>query len=148
MSDLSEIATNIHRLSTVLGRVADRTLQDSYGYGMSQFKILWMLHKHGEGVLQTDIAGWLNQTEAAVSRQIRLLHDQGLVTVDVDPENRRNHIIALNETGAVFAEKAMKVLLKEYEPFFTELSEAEMQALNQLLEKIFYKVISVCKETM
>lgn len=146
MSDISEIATNIHRLNTVLGRVADRTLQDSYGYGMSQFKIVWMLYKHSEGVLQTDIAGWLNQTEAAVSRQIRLLHDQDLVAVEVDPDNRRNHIIVLSKSGRLFAQNAMKILLREYEPFFADLSESELQNLNQLLEKIFTKVIITCKE--
>lgn len=146
MSDLSEVATNIHRLSTVLGRVADRTLQDSSGYGMSQFKILWMLYKHSEGVLQTNIAGWLNQTEAAVSRQIRLLNDQGLLSVEVDPENRRNHVVVLSETGRLFAQNAMKILLKEYEPFFADLDEKDMQKLNELLEKIFIKVTTVCKE--
>jgi len=141
MSDSSDLATNIHRLSTVLGRVADSTLQECCGFGVSQFKILWMLHKHQEGVLQTTIANWLSQTEAAVSRQIGLLSEQGLIKKQVDPNNRRNHIIMLSPKGMKFAENAMEVLLKEYRPFFDVLSLSEQSELNKMLEKIFFAVI-------
>jgi DNA-binding MarR family transcriptional regulator len=135
------LATNIHRLSTVLGRVADSTLQDCCGFGVSQFKILWMLHKHQEGVLQATIAKWLNQTEAAVSRQVGLLEEDGLIKKQVDPKNRRNHIIMLSVEGNKFAENAMNSLVKEYKPFFSVLSEAEQIKLNTMLEKIFFAVV-------
>lgn len=140
MNDISELATNIHRLSTVLGRVADRTLQDCCGFGVSQFKILWILHTHAEGVLQTNIADWLNQTEAAVSRQIALLEQDGMITNEVDQSNRRNHIIRLTAEGRQLAENAMSHLTKKYEPFFASLSQNERQGLNDALEKIFYTV--------
>ena len=140
MSDISELTTNIHRLSNVLGKVADRALQDNCGYGMSQFKILWMLHQHQEGVLQTTIASWLNQTEAAVSRQIRLLKKEGLIDKQVDPENRRNHIIMLSSDGKKFAEEAMELLVREYAPFFESLGKGECAALSAKLEKIFFTV--------
>ena len=141
MSDSSNLATNIHRLSSVLGRVADSTLQECCGFGMSQFKILWVLRKHQEGVLQTSIASWLSLTEAAVSRQIGLLKHQGLIKKQIDPENRRNHVIMLTADGIKFAENAMDELLKEYQPFFAVLSQKEQSELNAMLEKIFYAVI-------
>jgi DNA-binding MarR family transcriptional regulator len=141
MSDFSDLATNIHRLSTVLGRVSDRCLQQDCGFGVSQFKILWILHKHAGGVLQTNIADWLNQTEAAVSRQIGLLEQDGLIKKEVDPKNRRNHLIMLTSEGKKFAEDAMERLLKQYKPYFTQLSDAEIKQLNITLDKIFFAVI-------
>jgi DNA-binding MarR family transcriptional regulator len=142
MSDISQLATNIHRLSNVLGKVGDRTLQDGYGFGISQFKIIWMLHHHSEGVLQTTIASWLTQTEAAVSRQIGLLNDDGLIKKHVDPQNRRNHVIMLSNKGKALADDAMKSLVKEYKPYFAGLSAAEQDVLNAMLEKVFFAVVS------
>lgn len=141
MSDISTLATNVHRLSTVLGRLGDNTLQECCGFGISQFKIVWMLHIHEEGVLQTTIASWLNQTEAAVSRQVGLLSEEGLIDKQVDPVNRRNHVIILSPEGREFAENAMKALVKEYEPYFGVLSKAEQETLNSLLEKVFFTVV-------
>jgi DNA-binding MarR family transcriptional regulator len=143
MSDTSELATNIHRLSSVLGKIGDGTLQQYCGFGMSQFKILWMLNIHREGVLQTTIADWLNLTEAAVSRQIAIMQQDGLVDKVVDPNNRRNHNIMLTAEGKKLAVGSMDALVKEYKPFFDVLSKEEQERLNAMLEKIFYKV---CKE--
>lgn len=141
MSDISKLATNIHRLSNVLGRIGDRTLQDGYGFGISQFKIIWVLHQHSEGVLQTTIASWLNQTEAAVSRQVGLLHEDGLIEKHVDPDNRRNHVIALSQKGKDLADDAMGALVSAYQPYFADLTLTEQDGLNNLLEKVFFAVI-------
>ena len=142
MSETSDLATNIHRLSAALGKVADTALQDCCSFGLSQFKILWMLKNHQEGVLQTTIAKWLNLTEAAVSRQISLLHNDGLIDKQVDPENRRNHIIMLSDNGVKLADNAMTALIKEYSPHFSVLTVKEQLELNKMLEKIFYTVIT------
>lgn len=141
MADISELATNIHRLSTVLGRLGDGTVQECCGFGMSQFKILWILRKHEAGVLQTNIATWLNQTEAAVSRQIGLLVQEGLIDKQIDPSNRRNHMILLSVEGKKFAENAMQALVAEYKPYFDVISPKEQEQLNKLLEKIFFAVV-------
>jgi len=141
MADIPGLATNIHKTSTVLGRIADATLQESYGQGISQFKIVWMLSKHPEGVLQTTIANWLNQTEAAVSRQVAILKREGLISKRVDPNNRRNHMIALTSNGKAFAEDAMQALVKAYKPCFKALSQTEQTTLNALLEKLFSSAV-------
>ena len=94
--------------------------------------------------MQTTIATWLNQTEAAVSRQIGLLQKENLITKEVDPKNRRNHVIILTPEGGTFTHKAMRTLVKEYKPFFAELSSVQQEALNTMLEKVFFAV--VCQE--
>ena len=59
-----------------MGRISDSTLQQSCGFGMSQFRILWALYNHPEGIPQNKIASWLNLTEAAISRQIKIMHER------------------------------------------------------------------------
>lgn len=141
MSDTSELATQIHRLDTVLGKVADTALQNTCGFGLSQYKILWMLKTHREGVLQTTIAKWLNLTEAAVSRQMRVLENDGLIDRQTDPENRRNNNITLTIKGKKLAATAKHLLIEEYEPHFAVVTARERTELNRLLEKIFYSVV-------
>ncbi len=140
MFDTTELLTNIHKLDSALVRLADRTLQSEYGLGMSQFKILWILKKHQGGVLQTNIAEWSNQTEAAVSRQIRLLKADKLIEKKTDPKNRRNRMIVLSKTGKQFAEQAMERLKVEYRPLLSVLKPGEQKQLNQMCERVFYKV--------
>jgi DNA-binding MarR family transcriptional regulator len=143
MSKIWDASTSLFRLSAVLGRVSDQVLQDSCGLGMSQFKIIWVLTTHSDGVLQTNIASWLNLTEAAVSRQIGLLEDEGLIHKTVDPHNKRNHMIGLSAKGKKRAQQAMEVLTEEYKPYFATLTGAEKDSLNAMLEKIFF---AVCKK--
>ena len=50
-------------------------------------------------------------------------------------------MIMLTDEGKKFAGNAMDVLLKEYKPYFSVLSESEQDSLNTMLEKIFYAVI-------
>lgn len=140
MSDISELLANIHKLDSALVRLADRTLQAEYGLGMSQFKILWILKKHQGGVLQANIADWSNQTEAAVSRQIRLLKTAKLIEKRTDPKNRRNRLIVLSKSGNKFAEEAMERLKVEYRPLLAVLKPKDQQLFNQMCEKLFYSV--------
>lgn len=88
-------------------------------------------------MLQTSIAAWLDQTEAAVSRQIHLLKADGLIEQRVDPENRRNHIINLSTKGKRLADEAMQLLVNEYKPLFASLKKEEQHALSAMCEKVF-----------
>lgn len=69
----------LHHLGTALDRQSDLLLQDKFGLGFSQFKIMLAL-KQKDGVQQKQIAHTLGQTEASISRQIKLLVNMGLVS--------------------------------------------------------------------
>jgi DNA-binding MarR family transcriptional regulator len=135
------IATNIHRLSMIMGRITDGALQNRYGFGLSQYKILWALYTHTEGVRQSDIAAWLNLTEAAVSRQMKNMGEQELIESHVDDQNRRSHIVCLTEKGRQFAAEAMKTLGQAYEQHFAVLSASEQAQLADLLQRLFGAVV-------
>jgi DNA-binding MarR family transcriptional regulator len=139
-AEIARIFTGIHRLSSALSRLSDATLQQSCGFGMSQFRILWMLYKHPEGVQQNKIAHSLNLTEAAISRQMRVMKEQGLLDVVVDPQDRRSRSVQLTSVGVDFTRDGIQLLVQEQAPYFAGLPPDQRKALAETLDELFYTV--------
>ncbi len=122
----------IHHLSFVLDRQSDQLLQERYDIGFSQFKILMALKWH-TNVQQRQIAEYLGQTEASVSRQIKILADRHLIQTLISPDNRRQHITRLTARGEHLADEAMSALNDYHNPMFSRLSVAQQEALTGIL---------------
>ena len=121
-----------HHISFVLARQSDQVLQEQLGIGFSQFKILLILQQ-ANGLPQKQIAVKLGQTEASISRQIKLLQENGMLSSQVSSTNRREHITALTPKGVKVTEKAMEILNNFHAPIFSKLSERQQQQLRELL---------------
>ncbi len=121
-----------HHISFVLARQSDQVLQEQLGIGFSQFKILLILEQ-ANGLPQKQIAVKLGQTEASISRQIKLLQENGMLSSQVSPTNRREHITALTPKGVKVTEKAMEILNNYHQPIFNKLSERQQAQLRELL---------------
>ena len=122
----------LHHISFVLARQSDQVLQEQLGIGFSQFKILLILEQ-ANGLPQKQIAVKLGQTEASISRQIKLLQDNGMLSSQVSPVNRREHITTLTPKGVKVTEKAMEILNNYHHPIFNKLSERQQAQLRELL---------------
>lgn len=133
MSQIATISQRLCHLSFVMVRQSDQVLQERLGIGFSQFKIMMVLQKH-PGIQQRAIADSLGQTEASISRQIKLLHDQGLLTTTVNPENRRVHITTLSAKGARLADEAISILNTFNEPVIEGLSDKQQTQFVEMLD--------------
>lgn len=131
----------LHHISAVLARNSDQILQEQLGIGFSQFKILLILQQKS-GVQQKQIATALGQTEASISRQIRLLQDSGLLTSTVHPNNRRQHIIRLTPKGLKVIDRAMQILNGYHAPVFARLNERQQSQLADMLGEIHNSLCS------
>lgn len=125
----------LNHLAFMLSRQSDQVLQEQLGIGFSQFKIMMVL-KWNPSVQQKQIAERLGQTEASVSRQIKLLHEKGLLFSNVKPENKREHITTLTSKGERLTEKSMQILNNYHAPTFNSLSEKQQQTLQEILNKM------------
>lgn len=123
----------INHLSFVVTRQADQVLQERLGIGYSQYKILMVVHNHPH-LQQRSIADALGQTEASISRQIKLLHEQGMLHTQVNPDNRREHITTLTSKGVRLAEEAARILEGLHAPVVQALSEKQQKQLLELLQ--------------
>lgn len=123
----------LQHLSFVLARQSDQALQEQLGIGFSQFKILMVLHWK-PNVQQRLIADKLGQTEASISRQIRLMADDDLLRSTRSPQNKREHITQLTSKGLKITEEAMRILNEYHAPVFEQLSSRQQQQLLEILK--------------
>jgi DNA-binding MarR family transcriptional regulator len=131
----------LHQLVFILDRQSDEALHAQLNVGFSQFKIL-MAAKHKTGLKQNDIASYLGQTEASVSRQIKMLKQDGLLSVQTDPNNRRARSIVLTSKGAQLGRQCVEVLEHTHAAVFGSLSFAEQKLTRELLERLTTKACS------
>lgn len=120
--------------ATILLRQSDQVLQERLGIGMSQFKILMML-QNNPNVQQRKLAESLGQTEASISRQIKLLCEKGLLTIRVNPKSRREHLTVPTPRGQKMTDAAIEVLEQYHGPMFEQISEKQRQQLADILQK-------------
>jgi DNA-binding MarR family transcriptional regulator len=132
MNASDDLGYLLQHTAFVLARQSDQVLLEQLGIGFSQFKILLILEQ-STGTKQKQIAEKLGQTEASISRQIKLSQDNGLLVSQVSPNNRREHIIRLTPKGIKVTQKAMEILNNYHSPVFNKLSERQQQQLRGLL---------------
>lgn len=112
----------LQHLAFTLMKQTDVILLEQIGIGFSQYKILRSL-QHQDSVQQKQIAQYLGQTEASISRQIHVLEGQGFIKNVVRKENRREHIITLTDKGEKLLDNAVIIVTKYHAPMFEPFHE-------------------------
>lgn len=123
----------LNHLAFVLSRQSDQVLLERMGLGFSQFKILQIV-KRKPYMQQKQIAEMLGQTEASISRQVKLLQSQGILQTTRRPENKREHITTLTPKGERFADEAIEVLKTYHAPVFDSLNDKQKANLREALK--------------
>jgi DNA-binding MarR family transcriptional regulator len=122
----------VQHLAAVMNKQADQVLQEQLGIGLSQYRILMMLDWNPRAPQQA-LADGLGQTEASISRQIKVLQSKRLVSVRPDPNNRRRHIAVPTTLGLQVTEAASNILRRSFGPEFSRLGEDQLlQLINGL----------------
>src|SRR5579863_7179639 len=99
----------LEHVSSLLVKQLDQVLLEQLGIGYAQFKVLRVIADN-DSLGQKQIADELGQTEASISRQVRILKNNGLVSLRIDPANRRQHITRLTTRGYRFTAAADTIL--------------------------------------
>lgn len=136
-----QVVSSLMRLSHCLGCASDDLLQSKFHLGATQFKIVWVLKKNPAGVAQKTIAMWLSQTEAAISRQMKGMIEEGLIESQVVPENRRQNLVRLTKKGQAFAKQAILAIEHEQANMFQALTKKERMQVVDLLNRLFAAVV-------
>lgn len=114
----------LQHTATIMIRQADQVLQERLGIGMSQLRILTML-QHEPGVQQRKLADRLGQTEASISRQIKLMSEKGFLTAATNPKSKREHITTPTHKGIKITEAAKDILTAHYKPMVDLLKDKQ-----------------------
>jgi DNA-binding MarR family transcriptional regulator len=125
----------LEHVSSLLIKRLDQILLEQLGIGYAQFKILRVVGTHAL-CGQRQIADELGQTEASISRQIKLLQDDSLLQTKTDPSNRRQRLSRLTRKGQRFM-LAAEALSEQFEQdMFEPLKPKEQTALQPTLARL------------
>lgn len=122
----------LQHTAAMMGRQTDQMLQERLGIGVSQLRILMMLQRE-PNMQQRKLADVLGQTEASVSRQIKLLEQKGLLTVRVNPKSRREHQMIPEPKGIKVTEAALEVVNQYATPIAELLTDKQREQLNEMI---------------
>lgn len=125
----------LHKVGSMMERLSDKQLFEKYGIGFSQFKLMYIIHAQ-PGLTQTEIAGTLGQTEASISRQIGLLLEARLITIEPGERDRKKHHVSLSPRGVSLTDEAYRHLNAYYAPVLGGFSDTEQAAFLQALQGI------------
>ncbi len=139
MSPANNLSYLLNHLAAVTGKQSDQMLQEQLGIGFSQYKILMVLEWNPR-VQQRSIAASLGQTEASISRQIKLLKTRGHLVSQIDLHNRRKHITTPTPLGMQVTEAASNMLRRNFGPEFAGLGEDQLQQLLAGLQQL-HKIV-------
>lgn len=117
---------------SLLEKQSDQVLQEQLGIGLAQYKILRALQIEPK-TTQREIARSLGQTEASVSRQAKLMLEQGLLHSLRNTEDHREHLTMVTRKGERLADAASDALARYHHPTFAALTDKQNEQLNATL---------------
>lgn len=128
----NEIVSQLHQVVARMARESDQILLERFGVGLAQYKILSSLHASAK-TQQRALAVALGQTEASISRQIKILEGLGMLVSSRNPENRREHRSQLSVKGLRVIEAAEQSLGKYHASVLQSLSKKQRSQLEDII---------------
>lgn len=125
----------LQQVAASLARFNDEILLDRLEIGMAQFKVLCAVEVRPY-VQQKYIARALGQTEASVSRQIKLMDRDGLVKIITKPGDRREHVVSLTPRGQRIVRRAQTLLNSHHRPLLSNIPANQQRALLNALQTL------------
>lgn len=126
---------SLHQLTYLLQQSADEFLDREVGVGLSAVRIMSVLHERVPHSQRT-IASLLRQTEANVSRQLKVMHKSGLVKVTKNKKDGRQRDVTLTAKGKRKNDTAQKSLSKHYNALLSGLSKKDTASFEQAVQKL------------
>lgn len=122
----------LHHVSITVYRQTDQALQEQLGIGLSQYRILAILSEQPSST-QRDLADYLGQTEASISRQIALLQSKHLLESWINPAERRKHPAHLTPKGIKLTQAAADIVAAQHKVLFASLPKRGSEQLADML---------------
>lgn len=135
VEESDDIGTLLHLASASLDRHSDEVLQDRLGIGLSQFRVLLSLLSE-DGQNQSSIAYNLTQSEASISRQVAILKSKKLVSVQHNPDSKRDKLVYITNKGLMLGQSGLSILNSYHSPLFKNISDHDQVALKNILRTI------------
>ena len=104
----------MHKSIWLMDRFADALLTKHFQLSFSRFYVLAILGTI-EPTTQHGLASCLGYSDAAVSRMVGALQEEGLLSQIDDPQHGRKHVVALTKEGREILAKCNDLLEREFD---------------------------------
>lgn len=135
---LQELLGASHIFCSALNDLLERTLEEA-GHGelaMSQVKLLLLVSRPDRRLNVSDVAAFLDVTNAAASRAIDRLVQRGLVDRTLSPSDRRAVELSVTDEGAEVLRSFARARGQEVSRLLGELSDARIEHAIDLLDSL------------
>ena len=124
-----------------LAQLLDGALRPPFaeaGLGQGDFDVLAALRRAGAPYSRSpqQLLEALMVTSGAVTKQVDRLVARGLVTRQVNPEDRRGRAVTLTERGVALVDRLIEVHLANQRRLISALSPSEVSALGAALARL------------
>lgn len=140
--NISEVIAPMMAITMELDVIIGALLRDKFDMSLADFKILRAIHMLGGVCNQSDIARFNYVTEAAISKRISALGDEGLIKKQADPNDKRKSVLSLTPQGKALMQQLQKAVIANTESMLADFSKVNRKITTQLLLQILRKVIT------
>lgn len=116
-----------------------------FGINTTQLHLLFEISEQCD-INQEKMARNCNINKGAVARSIKKLEDMGLVTRQIDENNRRQNKLSLTQSGEETLNKSIKILKHWEDSVILEEGYIEKELLQKILKKIAIKTMELNQE--
>jgi len=102
---------------------------------LDQWQVLDIVVNHID-IKQTEIAQKTSKDTASVTRIIEILNSKGWVARQIDPENRRKHILRVSNAGEREYHRAAEVIIKYSNAAVEGIKEKRIRKLKKIFKTI------------
>jgi len=102
---------------------------------LDQWQVLDIIVNHID-IKQTEIAKKTSKDTASVTRIIEILNSKGWVARQIDPENRRKHILRVSNVGEKEYHLATEIIIKYSNAAVEGIKEKRIRKLKKIFKTI------------
>lgn len=128
----SRFPTPLLHMTYVLQQSSDALLESSLGVGLSSVRVMSALSERVPRSQQT-VAGLLGQTESNVSRQLKVLKKQGLVSITKNRKDGRQKDVILTQAGRNKFKKSERLLAAQQKRLLSQKDSITLELMTAKL---------------
>ena len=132
---ITSVIRPVMQLRAGLDRISTFILKKKMGFGVSQFRILYVL-AYKPRITQKNIADFWDVTEASVSRQMSILEKRGFIERNKTAFSKP----IISPAGKKALDKALQHITESFEKIFKDIGSTDRKTITELLEKLLEKV--------
>jgi len=130
----------MHIISHKLKLRSEQILTKKFNISFNGFIFLYILKTKGNQS-QHSLSKFAGITPAATSKQVQLLFKKGFIKININLENRREHLVTITSKGKLLQQKLSNLLAKDFRLLFGNIKNmTDFEFILNKMTEILFKI--------